>query len=69
MKLTNKDLLLVVGIIVAMIITLTTLVFKDALSPKTTENEVTPKALISPSALIDKVADRVHSTIRPASKL
>lgn len=55
-------MLLIVGIVVAVIVALTTLAYKDTepISPKTTENEVLPKAgTLSPSSFVKKVIERI----------
>jgi hypothetical protein len=56
MKLSYKDLLLLFGILVAVIITLTTLVYhEEPLAPKTSETEVAPKTgFVNPGGLIKK---------------
>ncbi len=61
MKFSNKDILLLLGIVVAVIIALTTLVYRESTSlPKTTKNFLIPdKHMILPSTLLKKVADHI----------
>ena len=62
MKFSNKDLILLFGILVAMIVALTTVVFTErSTNPQTTENAVTPNAsVITPSGLVKKAIDKIE---------
>jgi hypothetical protein len=57
-KLSDKDLLLIVGIVVAMIIALTTFLFDSNLPQKENAEQAKPKVnLPSPTVLINKIGE------------
>jgi len=63
MKFSNKDVLLLLGIVVAVIISLTVLVFQDDAStpPKTTSNSIEPKTSLAPSTdLLKRAIDKIE---------
>ncbi len=63
LKLSHKDYLLALGILVAVIVMLTTLVFTEAKSPESKNGEVTPPRKtgfhLSPTVILKKVIERV----------
>ena len=63
LKLSHKDYLLLLGILVAAIVLFTTLLFTEATHPESKNKEVTPQLKtglqISPSAILKKVIERV----------
>jgi len=72
MKFSHKDILLLVGIVVAVIITLTTLVFKDgnASKPKTTKNALQPNtSFFIPSSALKEVVERIDFGSRLFTRL
>jgi len=63
MKFSNKDFLLLFGILVAVIITLTTIVFNKESSDargKTSQNSIKPATSLAPSGLIKKAIDKIE---------
>ena len=68
-NLSNKDFLLLLGILVAVVVTLTTIAFNDGaeLKNETTQKELKPNtSLVTPSGLIKKAIDQIdlHLLIR-----
>lgn len=63
LKLSHKDYLLALGILVAVIVMLTTLVYKDTINPESKNKENTPQQKtgfnVSPSVLLKKVFEKV----------
>jgi len=68
MRFSNKDLLLLFGIVIAVIIALTTMVFREVpdTSHETTRNAVNPNTSLNTNGIIQKAIDRIefHSLIR-----
>ena len=67
MKLTSKDILLLLGILVAVIITLTTIVYSERTSPTSaTQNDVRPseKTSLNSSTIVKKVISLIDSKSR-----
>ncbi|MCB0493109.1 MAG: hypothetical protein KDC93_11915 [Cyclobacteriaceae bacterium] len=62
MKFSNKDLLLLFGILIAVIITITTMVFKDySLGlDKTTKNTIPSATVMTAPDLLKKAIDRLE---------
>lgn len=60
-RLSDKDLLLALGILVAVIITLTTLVFRDRLPENKTSESTPPKTSLNavPAVLLKKALEKV----------
>jgi hypothetical protein len=63
LKLSRKDYLLALGIVVAAIVILTTLVYKEVAHPESKNREVTPERKtglhISPTVILKKVMEKV----------
>ena len=62
LKLSHKDYLLALGILVAVIIMLTTLVYTETINPETKNRETPPRKTglhVSPSVILKKVIERV----------
>ena len=63
LRLSHKDYLLALGILVAVIVLLTTLVYTETLNPETKNRENPPQRKtginVSPSVVIKKIFDRV----------
>ena len=63
LKLSHKDYLLALGILVAVIVMLTTLVYKDTINPESKNMENTPQQKtgfnVSPSVVLKKVFEKV----------
>ena len=63
LRLSHKDYLLALGILVAAIIMLTTLVYTEVANPESKNREVTPQRKtglnVSPSVLLKKVFEKV----------
>ena len=63
LKLSHKDYLLALGILVAVIVMLTTLVYTETLNPETKNRETPPQRKtglhVSPSVILKKAFDRV----------
>ncbi len=62
-NLSNKDLLLLLGILVAVVVTLTTIAFKEGseLKNETSQKELNPEtSLVTPSRLIKKAIDKIE---------
>ncbi len=64
LRLSNKDYLLALGILVAVIVMLTTLVYTEAANPESKNREVSPQRKtglnISPSVFLKKVFEKVN---------
>jgi hypothetical protein len=63
MKFSNKDLLLLFGILIAVIVTLTTMVFREEINVKgnTSQNSITPNpSLAEPSDFIRRAIDKIE---------
>ncbi len=63
LKLSHKDYLLLLGIVVAAIVMFTTLVYTEATNPESKNKEVTPQLKtglqVSPKVILKKVIERV----------
>jgi hypothetical protein len=63
LRLSDKDYLLALGILVAVIVMLTTLVYTEVANPESKNSEVTPQRKtglhVSPSVLLKKVFEKV----------
>jgi hypothetical protein len=63
LKLSHKDYLLAFGILVAVIVMLTTLVYTETINPESKRTETAPQRKtglnISPSVILKKVIERV----------
>jgi hypothetical protein len=63
MKFSNKDLLLLFGILIAVIVTLTTMVFSEGVNSKgsTSQNSIKPStSLAEPSVFIRRAIDKIE---------
>jgi hypothetical protein len=63
MKFSNKDLLLLFGILIAVIVTLTTMVFREEINVKgnTSQNSIKPNtSLAEPSGFIRRAIDKIE---------
>jgi len=61
MKFSNKDLLLLFGILIAVIVTLTTMIFNDHSlgTEKTTKNTIQPTTGMASPGLLKKAMDKM----------
>lgn len=63
LRLSHKDYLLALGILVAVIVTLTTLVYTEVVNPESKNREATPPRKTglnaSPSVILKKIFERV----------
>lgn len=63
MKLSHKDYLLAIGILVAVIVMLTTLVYTETFNPETKNREILPQRKtglhVSPSVILKNAFERV----------
>lgn len=63
LKLSHKDYLLALGILVAVIVMFTTIVYTEATHPESKNKEVTPQLKtslqVSPAVILKKVIERV----------
>ena len=68
MKISNKDLLLLFGVLIAVIITLTTVIFKDEITFKNTSQTSSPKVSLRemPADLLNKAIDQMRLEISPS---
>jgi hypothetical protein len=64
MRLSNRDILLLIGIVVAVVVTLTTVVYRDRLEAARKEI-VTPKKTSMAMVVVRKLADLIgtHSSV------
>lgn len=62
MRFSNKDLLLLFGIVIAVIIALTTMVFREVpdTSHETTQNAARPNTSLNTNGIIQKAIDRIE---------
>ncbi|MEQ8303842.1 MAG: hypothetical protein RIB47_10655 [Cyclobacteriaceae bacterium] len=61
MRISNRDFLLLFGVLIAVIITLTTVAYTDWSTKETSQNSLTPKTgSLTPTRMMKDVIDRIE---------